>query len=236
MENPAIWLIKLTLSHLLTDFVLQPGSWVNDRKKRHFKSLSLYLHGLVTAVVALLFIGPQYWKIAVIIFVTHTLIDGLKSYTSHIAWFFADQFFHLLVIAFCYAYLFLDPREILSGLSLIMKNGEYWKLALAIVFLTGPTGIMIGLMTKKWREKIETIPEKQENLANAGKWIGIIERLIVFMLVLHNQYEAIGLLIAAKSLLRFNEKDRPEIKTEYLLIGTLLSIGIAILIGICFAG
>jgi hypothetical protein len=39
-------------------------------------------------------------------------------------------------------------------------------------------------------------------------------------------------LVAAKGIIRFNEKDRPEIKTEYLVIGTLLSIGLAIITGI----
>jgi hypothetical protein len=27
----SVWLIKLLLAHLLTDFVLQPGSWIRDR-------------------------------------------------------------------------------------------------------------------------------------------------------------------------------------------------------------
>ena len=51
-------------------------------------------------------------------------------------------------------------------------------------------------------------------------------------LVLQNQYSAIGLLITAKGIIRFNEKDRQEVKTEYLVIGTLMSIGIAILTGL----
>lgn len=42
----------------------------------------------------------------------------------------------------------------------------------------------------------------------------------------------IGLLVTAKGIIRFGERDRPEIKTEYLVIGTLLSIGIAIATGL----
>lgn len=37
-------------------------------------------------------------------------------------------------------------------------------------------------------------------------------------LLLQDQYAAIGLLITAKGLLRFSEKDRQEEKTEYVLI------------------
>jgi hypothetical protein len=49
---------------------------------------------------------------------------------------------------------------------------------------------------------------------------------------LQNQYSAIGLLVTAKGIIRFNEKDRQEIKTEYLVIGTLLSIATAIVTGL----
>ena len=80
-------------------------------------------------------------------------------------------------------------------------------------------------------ERRDKIPDA-ESLANAGKWIGIIERIIILIFVLLSQYSAIGLLVAAKGIIRFNEKDRPEIKTEYLVIGTLMSMGLAIVTGL----
>jgi hypothetical protein len=60
----------------------------------------------------------------------------------------------------------------------------------------------------------------------------MVERIIILIFVLQGQYSAIGLLVAAKGIIRFNEKDRPEIKTEYLVIGTLLSIAMAIIAGL----
>ena len=104
----------------------------------------------------------------------------------------------------------------------------FWKVATAFIFVTTPAGILIGQLTKQWREKLEG----SESLANAGKWIGIVERVIILIFVLQNQYSSIGLLVAAKGLIRFNEKDRSEIKTEYLVIGTLMSIGLAIITGL----
>lgn len=44
------------------------------------------------------------------------------------------------------------------------------------------------------------------------------------------QFEAIGFIVAAKSILRF--KDTDTAKTEYVLAGTFLSFGIAILCGL----
>lgn len=223
-----IWLLKLIVSHLLTDFILQPKSWIRDRNSKHFGSSRLYLHGAVTGVVALLFIGFHYWAIVSVILVTHIIIDGWKSYRREsIVYFIIDQALHFLVIIGCWYFLFISKSEVLKAYHDTLLNNKFWIFTAATIFLTTPAGILIGQLTKGWREKI-TNPE---SLANAGKWIGIIERLIVFIFVLLGQYAAISLLIAAKGIIRFNEKDRPEVKTEYLVIGTLMSIGIALIVG-----
>ena len=68
-------------------------------------------------------------------------------------------------------------------------------------------------------------------LKGAGVVIGVIERIIVLTLVLVDQYTAITVIFAAKSIARFNElKDRKM--AEYYLIGTLLSIAFAMIVGI----
>lgn len=223
-----LWLIKLILAHLLTDFVLQPTSWIESRSQKHFRSVHLYLHGLVTALMALLLIGFQYWLVILIILITHILIDGWKSYRpNETKYFLIDQCLHLAVILVCWYFVFLNVDDLVSAWDLITTK-KILILITAYVFVTFPTGILIGQLTRKWREQLADAP----TLGNAGKWIGIIERIVILTLVFNHQYEAIGLIIAAKSLLRFSEANRPEIKTEYLLIGTLISITIAILIGL----
>lgn len=224
-----VWLLKLIIAHLLTDFILQPKSWIDDRNTKHFASPKLYLHGLVTGAAALLFTGFHYWVGALAIMLSHTLIDGWKSYQKdRIVYFITDQILHLLVIALCWFYYFGQPQQILSSFQTLNISTHFWVMAIAVIFLTNPAGILIGQLTRSWREKIMNA----ESLANAGKWIGIIERLIVFIFVIVGQYSAISLLIAAKGIIRFNEKDRPEVKTEYLVIGTLMSIGISLIVGI----
>lgn len=225
MITEMTWLIKLVLAHLLTDFILQPQSWVKDRNEKHFASPKLYLHGLVTAIVALLFTGWMYWPVALIILITHIITDGWKSYRPQkVMYFVIDQGIHLLVIFLCWLVVFIKWDDVVGSISLFNKNISAWKIITAIVFLTSPAGIFIGQLTQQWREKIA----QAESLANAGKWIGIVERLIILAFVLQAQYSAIGLLVAAKGIIRFNEKDRPEVKTEYLVIGTLMSIALAV--------
>ncbi|MBI1782312.1 MAG: DUF3307 domain-containing protein [Sphingobacteriales bacterium] len=228
MTAAFIWLIKLILSHLITDFILQPKSWVDERSAKHFASPKLYLHCFITAAVAFIITGFQYWLVAFIIFVTHILIDGWKSYQKqNAAYFLTDQSLHILVISGCWYFTFFTWSNVTAAWQQVNQNLSVWKTITAFI-LTAPAGILIGQFTKQWRDQL---PEA-ENLANAGKWIGIIERTIILVFVLYSQFSAIGLLVAAKGIIRFNEKDRPEIKTEYLVIGTLISIGLAIITGL----
>ncbi len=230
METPEIWLLRLLIAHLLTDFVLQPAPWIRARNERHFRSWQLYVHGAITGLVAWILIGTAYWLVALIILGSHILIDGWKSFRPRtLGYFLADQFFHFLVIAACFIVLFVPVPEIGKFWTGISRDLHLWKLVFAVILLTSPCGFLIGKMTERWRKDIVPHPD---SLAHAGQWIGIIERMIVLVLVLQGQYDAIALLIAAKGIIRFNEKDRPEIKTEYLVIGTLLSIGIALAVGV----
>ncbi len=68
--------------------------------------------------------------------------------------------------------------------------------------------------------------------------IGIFERIIVVLLVYVQAYNAIALVLAAKSIARFNGLDDRKI-AEYYLIGTLSSVGFSIICGLLvtsFAG
>jgi len=76
----------------------------------------------------------------------------------------------------------------------------------------------------------------EKSLSQAGKYIGILERLFVFTFIVLNQWAAIGLLITAKSVFRFGDLSKAKDRklTEYVLIGTLLSFGIAISTGLLY--
>lgn len=228
-----IWLTKLLLSHFLTDFLLQKNNWIKDRSEKHFASRYLYLHTFITAVVAWLFIGWQYWGVALIIFGTHTIIDGIKSYAPDKPKFFLiDQASHLVVIFLCWWLTFYDFSDLKLNWKDISEDTNLWIKFTGYFFVTTPCAYLIGQLTKKWRANLPN----SEGLEDAGKWIGIIERIMIITLVLYNQYEAVGLLIAAKGIIRFNDNNRTEQKTEYLVIGTLISIALAMITGLIVIG
>jgi hypothetical protein len=229
MTEASLWLTKLILSHLVTDFILQPKSWVDDRNAKHYASVKLYLHGLITGALAWIITGFHYWQVALVIMITHIIIDGWKSYRKQTSiYFLIDQLLHLVVLVACTYFTFMKWDMVVDLWKQVNNDPAIWKKLTAFIFLTTPAGILIGHLTKQWRDKL---PEA-ENLASAGKWIGIVERTIILIFVLYGQYSAIGLLVAAKGIIRFNEKDRQEIKTEYLVIGTLMSIALAMITGL----
>jgi len=69
------------------------------------------------------------------------------------------------------------------------------------------------------------------SVPQAGKYIGIFERLLILTLVLIDQYGVIGFVLAAKSVARF-EGLKDQRFAEYYLIGTLVSTSIALVGGL----
>lgn len=66
---------------------------------------------------------------------------------------------------------------------------------------------------------------------NRGRVIGLLERVLLYSFILQGQYGAIGFVMAAKAFTRFKALDDRSF-AEYVLIGTLLSGGLALLFGL----
>jgi hypothetical protein len=109
-------------------------------------------------------------------------------------------------------------------------NNYQLVIAAGYLFCTKPANIFIKEILRFYNIKIVKSNDKTLELPNAGKLIGNVERILTLTFVMLGRFEAVGFLIAAKSILRFGEKD--TIKSEYVLIGTLLSFGIAIITGV----
>lgn len=226
--------IPLILAHLLGDFILQPNSWVADKENKKGGSIYLYIHVLLHTILAFIFLWDRnLWWIALIIGITHFLIDWAKLQFQNPKtkrnWFFIDQIAHILVIGVLSIIYFPFFRwEDFFNL----RNLE---LITAFVFLTVPSSILIKTIILIWTPvTVEHSKIQTESLVNAGKYIGILERLLVFVFILVNHWEGVGFMIAAKSVFRFSDLAEAKQRklTEYVLIGTLLSFGIAVLTGI----
>lgn len=226
--------LKLLLSHFVGDFCLQPGSWVEDKEKHKIRSPKLYFHIGVHALLLLLLLSFdfKYWGAFVVVLLSHLLIDTVKLYAQNLAsrqlLFFADQALHIAVITgvvYMYEPLTLQVELPAARLLLFLTF---------LVFVTFVSAIIVKTVISRWSPSTED--DDNASLSRAGRFIGILERLFVFVFIITGQLSAVGFLIAAKSVFRFGDlrqsKDRKL--TEYILIGTLLSFGLAIFSGLLY--
>jgi ABC-type proline/glycine betaine transport system permease subunit len=171
--------------------------------------------------------------------VLHGLIDfaKIKINKNNVWVYVGDQVLH--VISLVVLWLFITENT-LGQLIAIGENYEwsdqYLIVCLAFIAISHPSGVLIGYLTKAWQDELEA--DGNESLKNAGKWIGIIERILILTFILINEWAPIGFLLAAKSVFRFGDlkEGKEHKKTEYILIGTLLSFTLAILLGILLQG
>jgi len=227
-------LVKLLLAHLIGDFFLQSQKWVKEKENKKLKSPKLYFHVLIhVAVTALILWNITLWPIVAIIGVSHLIIDGAKlliqkKKTKRLL-FFIDQALHILIIIGCYFFTFNTIQNF------SIKFSEHALLLLTcLLFLTIPVSIIMKTIFLKW--DIKELTKNSKSLKDAGKYIGILERILVFIFIVVDHWEAVGFLITAKSVFRFGDLKESKSRqlTEYILIGTLISFGIAILTGITY--
>lgn len=231
-----ILLVKLILAHLLGDFFLQPTAWVVLKEQKKLRSVHLYLHAIIHGALALLFVMDWSFLLwALLIAVIHGVIDSLKlvlqTPDTKRRYFFLDQVAHIVSLLFIYCW-----HEEIYTVDLTFMNEHFFLLVTLLVFLTSPGSYCIKMIIVRWTPY--TVESADGSLADAGKFIGIFERLFVFLFVVSGHWEAVGFLLTAKSVFRFGDlRDSKDRKlTEYVLIGTLLSFGIAVLAGLIFVG
>mgnify|MGYP001627169052 CR=1 FL=1 len=222
-----ILLLQLVLAHLIGDFLIQPTAWVKEKKRLKIAAPQLYLHVLVHGL--LVFALTNSWETALVVLSIHYLIDLAKLYfqeeKTERNWFFFDQLLHLLSLLVIWI-IFENPK-----LQLTAFNQQLLLIySTALVLISYPTALILKQLLSIWSPSAEK--EGEKTLANAGQYIGIIERILVFVFIVTNHWEAIGFLLAAKSVFRFGDLKRAKDRrlTEYILVGTLLSFGVAIFI------
>jgi len=228
MEHIQDLLILQFMAHLITDFFCQNDEMCKQKKEKGFMTWHLYGHALLTFLMAWLFAYSLNFVVyALVIGVTHLLTDGVKSFFKKWKYvFFADQIIHITMIVFV-VYFYSQNTGI--KLPEWLTQTRYLLIIAGALFCLKPTNILIKNVLETFDIKLTDKSGETGDLEKAGRLIGNLERILALVLVLLSQFQAIGFLIAAKAILRF--KDTSTAKTEYVLIGTLLSFGVAILIG-----
>ncbi len=221
-------LLSLLTAHVIGDFYLQSDKYCKQKDLMNFKSSFLYIHSVTVGLLSWAFVPfANFGFFAMIIGITHLLIDAMKTYMCRgLLSFLIDQFAHILILCLI-SCLYIPASRLLIQNADILNALSIPLFSFAILCCLKPTNIFIKLILDKY--KIGST-DSCKSIKNAGALIGNLERILAMVFVLIGQFEAVGFIIAAKSLLRYKDSDTE--KTEYVLAGTLLSFGMAILCGL----
>jgi len=226
----------LLICHLLGDFFLQ-SSDMAEKKNNNKKVMGLHsgIYFAVFLIVGFVFITPIFAIVSsLIISGTYCVIDSLrakfdikfKNRVRLFQSFLVDQILHTSIIIGTY-YLF-DLRNKTNSLYMTCASFSHFNkivlYTLLFSILLTPTAVFMKklfvYLFKNYRE------DKDEN-GNIGNIIGQMERVIIAILLISNQFGVIGFVLTAKSIARFKQLEEKDFAEKYL-VGTLISVVISL--------
>ena len=196
-----------------------------DIKSRRLNFLILHLGIVLLPLLLLGLVLPKYLPYFGLVWLSHALIDFLKNRLNslivrHYAQKFAfilDQVLHLISI---FALYFLLWQQQIPAPSWLTDR----YLMLQALFFFALTGKPINILFKLFFSKYQAGEDSGETIAGAGAMIGILERLIMGLSLIFGQFTAIGLVVTAKSIARYNKISESQSFAEYYLMGSLFSM------------
>jgi uncharacterized membrane protein YidH (DUF202 family) len=248
-------ILNLLVAHFIGDFYLQNSCMCKDKVRNNWKGWGMILHTFLIGVLSWLCIMDcAAWWIILLLMASHFAIDSFKSYLQvrycvidsngkdgdkaryDLNLFVIDQILHVGVIIglVCLWFQIVGNtwRQFDWIIGMYQQHPLWMKTALAFVLVLKPANILVLLVLKAC--KVDVI-EKDHGNFHSGALIGYIERGLVLLFVILSQYEAIGFLLTAKSILRFSQANSESEKSEYVLAGSLISLAIALLLGVFVA-
>lgn len=227
--------------------------------KKSSMTLHILFYSLAVFVFLLPVISWYIIIILPIIAATHLTVDIFKikiinhckekvgEIESKFIWikkwiFVVDQILHIAII--CIIASFYASNKLIAiscignfaifihnNLQIALSPKEFLQICFVFVFIIKPVSVWVTEL-KSPPENIE--PPTNELLTNqskkyrGGEIIGYLERVLVVIMMFTKNYSAIGLIFTAKSITR-QKRFADEAFAEYYLIGSLLSILLAVL-------
>lgn len=202
-------------------------------------ALGRLTYGLVCAAVVMPQVfgrwnTPFPWVLAMSFAVVEFMATGFRQPFARFL------FRHLTLVVIVIAVSASDPSAAQGGLWQQFVQARRWSAPTwtAIAILNGVLlcvftgGALVSAVIKQLMTDEEIL--QMQGLPHGGRIIGWLERSIVMLLIWMDQPEGIGFLVAAKSILRFDDihRDHQRKTTEYVIIGTFLSFGWAMLVSV----
>jgi len=224
--------------HLLADFLFQTSAY-SEKKRKMLKPLLLhcFIYFIVFEIVLLSILQfKKAFLLGMIISVLHFLINFTKNKLEKSfpqrrlqIWIFSiSQLIHFFIIIAMYFILNLENS--VSNLYINLQGYENFK---TIILYISVFSIIFELASVFIRKLFTSISPKTYPKANleelkAGNIIGKLERIIIAILLLNNQFGVIGFVLTAKSIACFKQMENKDFAEKYL-IGTLTSFLIVLI-------
>lgn len=243
--------IVFVIVHILCDFYFQTEKTA-FKKQTQIKWVLYHslIYGGMAVLLFMVFLPYLDWKYMACFICFHGVIDvgkyGICKYLRKFesrsgqinrTAFFADQFLHIVVIIIIvYAMREIDMRELYSQNTALFFSAfgisemAFLTWIVKILALHKPVNIMISHILAFYKPA----ESSDENHKNAGRYIGTLERIIMAVFISLGQYSAVGLVLTAKSIARYDRISKEQDFAEYYLLGTLLSTISAVCISIMF--
>jgi hypothetical protein len=248
MQEVGKLFFALLLAHLLADFPFQPSRLV-AQKVRHWWAhglhgsihLGLLIFALLIFVPSLpvftgrlLFAAVAYVAVHVVIDLSKQLLlqRGVVQDSTNV--FLTDQTLHLASVVVLTVFITRVDWPAIQSLMALRNSTKDLILSGGVVYtiVVFAGGYLIRYMTRGLLRGVSSqLGESVEQLTNAGLYIGWLERLLIVTAVVLRSPTLIGLILTAKSIARFPELKEPKF-AEYFLIGTLLSVIMALFGGL----
>lgn len=225
--------LVLLILHVLGDFHLQSDKIAKDKARASWKAFSNHI-AIIVALAMLVFLLEPVRELMIILTLAHIALDLLKIASNRLLekkvknlelrafWqslsYVVDQLAHFAIIIVL-ANSSLAPTQMFF---INRLNHEALLLVLMFVLITKPANVSFKIFFSRFADDLS--PTLVQPVAGAGAIIGTMERIITALLLLVNQYAAIGLIFTAKSIARYDRISKSQKFAEYYLIGSLFSI------------
>ena len=224
--------------HLLADFLFQTSAY-SEKKRKKLKPLLLhcFIYFIVFEIVLLPIL--QFKKailLGMIISTCHFLTNFTKNKLEKSCpqrrlqiWIFSinQLIYFALLIGMNYIF---NLENSVSNLYIKLQEYENFKTIILYIsvfsIIFEPASVFIRKLFTSISPK--TYPKANLEELKAGNIIGKLERIIIAILLLNNQFGVIGFVLTAKSIARFKQMENRDFAEKYL-IGTLTSFLIVLI-------
>jgi len=226
--------LYLLIIHILIEYYFQSKFIkIEDNKEIKFLLKHAGIYTAIASVCIIPIISITIIKYVIIFSVIHFLIEISIFYLNKVLkkefvnkdkiLYIIKQIIHIITI-YVLAYIFNKEYQLEITYDLFIFSSitvnEILKFMLAILLIVNPVNYTFKIVLAN----IKPNDSDMENNMKTGKLIGSLERMLVIILLIANQYTAIGLIFTAKSITRYEKTADSKKFAEYYLIGTLFSM------------